>query len=53
MNVEVAIEYCRQFHIEPSYALECFITAILLAPTTSPQDLAWARRARLATTKVR
>ena len=52
MNVEIAMEYCRQFHVETSYALECFITAVLLAPTTSPQDLEWARRVRLATTKV-
>jgi hypothetical protein len=52
MDVEVALEYCRQYEIEASYALECFVTKLMLAAPTSPQDSVWARQVRLAMSKM-
>jgi hypothetical protein len=52
MDVEVALEYCREYNIETSYALECFVSKVIMSPPTSPQDTHWARQIRLAMKKM-
>jgi hypothetical protein len=52
MDVEIALEYCREYDIETSYALECFVSKIMQLAPTSPQDCQWARQVQFALKKM-
>lgn len=46
LDLDQALEYCRQFDIEPEFASLCYIEKLLLQPPTSPVDCAWAKLIR-------
>ena len=52
MDLEICLEYCWQFNIEASYALECFVNKMMISTPTSPQDSIWARQVRSAINKM-
>lgn len=52
MDLEMAIEYCRQFDIEPEYGALCYIQLVLLQPPTNISDAMWIGQVRRAALRV-
>jgi hypothetical protein len=68
MDLEQAVDYCRQFDVEPEFATLCYIEKVLLLPPAitassggsmgtmgginNPSDAAWAREIRRAVANV-
>ena len=60
MDLEQAIDYCRQFDVEPEYASLCYVEKIMLqspqglisANILNVNDLIWAHQVRKATINV-
>lgn len=52
LNLEKALEYCSQFHIEPEFASICYIEMIILQAPTSISDNFWLKQVRNASLNV-
>jgi len=48
LDLDEAVEYCRQFDLEPEFAVLCYVERLLLQEPTFPSDPHWPRCIRAA-----
>lgn len=52
LNLDLAMDYCRQYQVEPEYAALIYIDLLLTAAPTVPGDFSWVGKARSAAESV-
>lgn len=52
MDLDEALEYCRQFDLEPELAVVSYVEKILLEDPAGPADATWSRKIQSASQRV-